>query len=162
MFNILRITGWKCTLGHVGFQLKMVRAASIVWCAPIKAPPGMLVHIPHCKWSDPYGSFKSLTTTNSIDKKSMENRDSFLRKLFENTAILKRSAVVNFADIIKISSWIFQKSVKVKKNHKEAIKMQSLSLFSDITKIANFQWEILMLPDFKGYLTWFINILDYL
>ena len=34
----------------------------------------------------------------------MENRDSFLRKLFENTAILKRSAVVNLADIIKISS----------------------------------------------------------
>ena len=92
----------------------------------------------------------------------MENRDSFLRKLFENTAILKRSAVVNFADIIKISSWIFQKSVKVKKNLKEAIKMQSLSLFSDIAKIANFHWEILMLPDFKGYLTWFINILDHL
>ena len=34
----------------------------------------------------------------------MENRDSFLRKLFENTAILKRFVVVNFADIIKILS----------------------------------------------------------
>lgn len=28
---------------------------------------------------------------------------------------------------------------KSQKNHKEAIKMQSLSLFSDISKIANFQ-----------------------
>ena len=138
MFNILRITGWKCTLGHVGFQLKMVRAASIVWCAPIKAPPGMLVDIPHCKWSDPYGSFKSLTTTNSIDKKSMENRDSFLRKLFENTAILKRSAVLNFADIIRISSWIFQKSVKVKKITKKLSKCNLYLYFLIYQKLLTF------------------------
>ena len=83
-------------------------------------------------------SFKRLAKTNSIDKKSMENRDSFLRKLFENTAILKRFVVVNFADIIKILSWIFQKSVKVKKITKKLSKCNLYLYFLIYQKLLTF------------------------
>ena len=43
------------------------------------------------------------------------------------------------------------------KNHKLSIKMQFLSLFADITKIANFWCNMLMTAELKGCVTYFIS-----
>ena len=55
--------------------------------------------------------------------------------LFQNTFISRRPGVANFVDIIKITIMLVKKtykgSIKVKKNWKKCIKMQSLSAFSD-------------------------------
>ena len=44
------------------------------------------------------------------------------------------------------------------KNHKLSIKMQFLSLFADITKIANFWCNMLMTAELKGCVTYFISL----
>ena len=64
------------------------------------------------------------------------------KALFQNTFTLRRSRMISFVDIINITS-VFIKatlkdSKKVKKNEKLFIKMQSISIFLDITKVAVF------------------------
>ena len=64
------------------------------------------------------------------------------KALFQNTFTLRRSRMISFVDMINITS-VFIKatlkdSKKVKKNEKLFIKMQSISIFLDITKVAGF------------------------
>ena len=61
---------------------------------------------------------------------------------FKNTLILRRPRVAIFADIIKIVSvfikTIIQDSIKVKKNYNLYIKIQSLHVFLNVAKFADF------------------------
>ena len=66
MFDILSLTTGLCALKFVTFPLKMGRAVSIAFCTLIKAPPGKVVHIPHCKRPDPQGQFKTLKNPRKI------------------------------------------------------------------------------------------------
>ena len=60
--------------------------------------------------------------------------------------ISRRPGIANFAEIIKVVTMIkkmlkkiFEDSKKVKKKQKLCTKMQSISVFSDIAKFADFQ-----------------------
>ena len=60
---------------------------------------------------------------------------------FQNIFILRRSIAASFADIIKIAAIFIKttyKDLKSSKNKKLYNKMQSISVFLDITKIADF------------------------
>ena len=57
--------------------------------------------------------------------------------------MLRRPRVVNFADIIKIATIFikttFKDSNKIKRVKNYVVKVQSISAFLDITKVANFR-----------------------
>ena len=57
--------------------------------------------------------------------------------------MLRRPRVVNFADIIKIATIFikttFKDSNKIKRVKNYVLKVQSISAFLDITKVANFR-----------------------
>ena len=57
--------------------------------------------------------------------------------------MLRRPRVVNFADIIKIATIFikttFKDSNKIKRIKNYVLKVQSISAFLDITKVANFR-----------------------
>ena len=55
--------------------------------------------------------------------------------LFQNTFILRRAAVANFADIVEIAT------PKSKNNQRLYIKTRVLSSFTNITKIGDFRWN---------------------
>ena len=58
------------------------------------------------------------------------------KPFFQNTFILRKPGLVNFADIIKTAIMLIkttiENSIKVKENQKLFIEMQSLSVFPDI------------------------------
>ena len=58
--------------------------------------------------------------------------------LFQNTVILRRPGVAIFADIIKIITRFIRKTQEKLKELEICIKMQSMSVFFDITKFADF------------------------
>ena len=61
--------------------------------------------------------------------------------LFQNTFIFRRLRVANFVDIIKIASTFIKitlKEIKKLKSWKLYIKMKSLSVNLNITKVADF------------------------
>ena len=63
--------------------------------------------------------------------------------LFQNTFILRKFRVPNFADIIKIATMFiktnFKDSKKGQKKYKLCTKLQSISIFVDVAKVANFR-----------------------
>ena len=80
--------------------------------------------------------------------------------LYQNTFILRRPRVAGFADIIKIATMF--KVKKFKKKIEIMYKMQSMSVFLYITKVADFRWKMLMTAEFKGCVTQFIYFFDLL
>ena len=76
MLDILSMTGWNLPIEDGSYCLYCVLFAK-------KSSPRdvQLVHIPYCKRPDAQGCFKRHTKTNGIDRKSMENYESFLREL---------------------------------------------------------------------------------
>ena len=58
------------------------------------------------------------------------------KPFFQNTFILRKPGLANFADIIKTAIMLIkttiENSIKVKENQKLFIEMQSLSVFPDI------------------------------
>ena len=72
--------------------------------------------------------------------------------LFQNTFILRRPRVVNFADIIKIATMFikatFKDSKKVKRIRNYALKC-NLYLFLDTTKVPDFRWKMQMSAELK-------------
>ena len=67
------------------------------------------------------------------------NRNYDVIVLFQNTLILRRPGVAILADIIKITT-MFIKAIfkRILKNLKRITKMQSLFVFLDIAKLADF------------------------
>ena len=62
--------------------------------------------------------------------------------LFQNTFILRKTRVANFADIIKNLTIFTKTTFEDSKNSKDlelCIKMQSIHAFPDILKFTNFQ-----------------------
>ena len=57
---------------------------------------------------------------------------------------------------------IFKDSREFKKNEEFCAKMQSLSLFLDITKFPDFRWKTLMSAEIRGCVTWFLYLFDLL
>ena len=76
--------------------------------------------------------------------------------LIQNTVILRRSGAAIFADIIKILTTfikdIFKDSRKVKRI-RNYLSIQSISVFIDITKFADFREKMLMSADLRGCVT---------
>ena len=62
---------------------------------------------------------------------------SWTEIIFQNTFVLRRPRVTSFVDIIKLQP--LQPIAVNCKIYKLCIKMQSLSIFRDITKIADFR-----------------------
>ena len=63
---------------------------------------------------------------------------------FQNIFILRRPRVVNFADIIQIATVFIKTTYKDSKKYKRfrnCLKMQSTSVFVNITKVADFHWK---------------------
>ena len=95
--------------------------------------------------------------------------------LFFKLPFLRKPGVAICADITKtITTFIktiIKDSRKVKRirNYVSNLYMykimykimyQSISVFLDISKFADFRWKILMSTGLKGYITWFIYFLD--
>ena len=74
--------------------------------------------------------------------------------IFQNTFILRRPRVANFTDIIKITNTYikttFKDSKEAKKNQKFCIRMYSLFVVLDITKIADFRLKMLISAERQG------------
>ena len=74
--------------------------------------------------------------------------------IFQNTFILRRPRVANFTDIIKITNTYikttFKDSKEAKKNQKFCIRMHSLFVVLDITKIADFRLKMLISAERQG------------
>ena len=74
--------------------------------------------------------------------------------IFQNTFILRRPGVANFTDIIKITNTYikttFKDSKEAKKNQKFCIRMHSLFVVLDITKIADFRLKMLISAERQG------------
>ena len=74
--------------------------------------------------------------------------------IFQNTFILRRPRVANFTDIIKITNTYikttFKDSKEAKKNQKFCIRMHSLFVVLDITKIADFRLKMLVSAERQG------------
>ena len=75
--------------------------------------------------------------------------------IFQNTVnILRRPRVANFTDIIKITNTYikttFKDSKEAKKNQKFCIRMHSLFVVLDITKIADFRLKMLISAERQG------------
>ena len=64
--------------------------------------------------------------------------------LFQNTFILRRPRVANFADIIKMTTMFIETTFKDSKKLKALkiiIKIQAISVFLGVTKVADFWWK---------------------
>ena len=71
-------------------------------------------------------------------------QELWCQPLFQNTIILRKPGVAIFADIIKILTRFIKKIFRLKKSYKKeklCIKMESISVFLDITKLADFWWK---------------------
>ena len=67
------------------------------------------------------------------------NRNNDVITLLQITFILRRSRVSDFSDIIKIATMFIKTTFKDSKKLKELEAMQSISVFLDVTKVADFQ-----------------------
>ena len=67
------------------------------------------------------------------------NRNYDVITLLQITFILRRSRVSDFSDIIKIATMFIKTTFKDSKKLKELEAMQSISVFLDVTKVADFQ-----------------------
>ena len=77
--------------------------------------------------------------------------------LFQNNFVLRSARVANFAEIIEIATIFIKTTFKDSKKLKElCVKMQSISVFPQIRKIADFLWKMLMSAERKTYITWFV------
>ena len=79
--------------------------------------------------------------------------------LYFKKLILRRPRVANFVDIIKIATILINnlwRLKKVKRIRNYVIQMQSISVFLDMTKVANFWWKMLMPAEVKMCVIWFI------
>ena len=80
--------------------------------------------------------------------------------LFQNTVILRRPGVAIFADIIKIITRFIRKTQEKLKELEICIKMQSMSVFFDVTKFADFWCKMLMSAEIAGCVKWLMYFLD--
>ena len=72
------------------------------------------------------------------------NKNYDVMFFFQITFILRITREANFAEIIKTATIFNKISLKTQlnqKNQKLCIKMQSISIFPDITKVANFYFK---------------------
>ena len=70
------------------------------------------------------------------------DRKYYVITFFKNTFILRRLVVATFSDIIKISTMFIEKTYNTQtKLEGLCIKMQSISVFLHIIKIAAFRWQ---------------------
>ena len=67
------------------------------------------------------------------------NRNYDVITLLQITFILRRSRVSDFSDIIKIATMFIKTTFKDSRKLKELEAMQSISVFLDVTKVADFQ-----------------------
>ena len=76
--------------------------------------------------------------------------------LFQNTVILRRSGVAIFADIIKMLTTFIKKIIKDSRKVKRIrnyLPIESISVFIDITKFADFREKLLMSAELRGCIT---------
>ena len=76
--------------------------------------------------------------------------------IFDNTFILSRLRAVNFVGIIKILTMFMKPIFKDSEKLELCIEMQSIYLFVDITKNANYCWKNAGVSRVKSRVMWFI------